>query len=125
MNKWVLPVNAKKVDIAEHFKKTDVFVWKAKKRFEKDDIIYVYLTSPIQEIRYQCKCIVEKVSEDILADHEYAKEPEVKKYAMFQLIKSYPEGVLPWAELHSNGLGQALLPSKVYTQLEEFINSKE
>lgn len=125
MTKWILPVNAKRINIEEHFKTTDIFVWKARKRFEPNDIVYVYLTSPIQEIRYQCRCIIDKVPEDVLAEHKYAKEPEIKRYAMFQLIKYYPEGALPWFELHANGLGQALLPSMVFTKLDNFINSKE
>ena len=125
MDKWVLPVNVKRYDIVNYLKTMDTFVWKAKKHFKKNDIIYVYATSPIQEIRYKCKCINESVSKDILEEHEYAKEPGINRYAMFQIEKSYPEGLLTWSELHENGLGQALLPSRVYVQLEAFIDKKE
>lgn len=125
MNRWVLPINIKKCDIVSLLRTTDTLVWKAKKKFAKDDIVYLYLASPIQEIRYRCVCINENVSSEILENYAYAKEREVNRYAMFKVEKVYAEGLMPWEELHKNGLGQVLLPSKIYAQLDTYITSKE
>ncbi len=125
MGKWVMPISIKKYNIIEHLKKQDAFVWKAKKPFKKGDTVYVYIIAPVQEIRYKCMCVDENVSKETLDIHKYAKESGVNKYSMFKVIKEFSEGQLPWAELHANGLGQALLPSRVFTELDNYISSKE
>lgn len=41
MNKWVLPINTPKCDIINLLQTTETFVWKTKKEFAKDDIVYL------------------------------------------------------------------------------------
>lgn len=121
MNNWIMPVNPKKFDIISYLNNHNEFVWKAKKHFKLNDAVYVYISSPIQEIRYKCVCVKESVDDETLNANNYAKIAGEDRYAQFHVIERYAEGKLKWAELHSHGYGQALLPVNANYKTIHFI----
>ena len=68
---WVIPCNPAYYDICGVFNKLDKVEWKQSTNVNEGDIVYIYVTSPIKEIRY--KCIARKVDLDY-ADTEKDRE---------------------------------------------------
>ena len=59
---WVIPCNPAYYDVCGVFNKLDKVEWKQSTNVNEGDIVYIYVTSPIKEIRY--KCVARKVDLD-------------------------------------------------------------
>lgn len=128
IEKWVFPCNTKYFDIIEHFKNSDTVVFKRNTRINIGDVVYIYLAAPIQEIRYICHVINNEVSEEILKQNTYVipKDFDKKEYhfVMFQLDKEIEAGLLPYAELKENDIGQVIIPARASRKLKKYLDSK-
>lgn len=52
---WILSGNINKYDIISKFEEKSYVYWKQKRNYEIGDFVYIYLSAPIQEIRYKCE----------------------------------------------------------------------
>ena len=69
---WVVPCNIKHFDLVSHFEKSDTVVWKNSFTIKQGDTVYIYIGSPISEIRYRCTVISDSVTDEVLAENRYA-----------------------------------------------------
>jgi len=127
---WIVPCNAKKFDVIKHFETHDIAVWKNSFTIKVGDTIYLYLSAPYGEIKYRCRVISDQVSEELLADHSYAKVEKASnnyfskkvKYMVLQKEFLYPEGLLTLEELRKNGLGQVQIQARTDRKVQAFID---
>lgn len=96
MNNWIMPCNLKFFNIIEYLHKCDTLVWKATPGIKDGDIVYIYVGIPYSCVRYRCVVIKEKVEQDILSQHDYARVGDIehnKRYMQLKLIYTYEKGV--------------------------------
>lgn len=56
MEQWIIPCNIKYYDVEGAFKKLRRIDWKqSNKSIEVGDEVFIYITKPIQAIKYKCK----------------------------------------------------------------------
>lgn len=99
MRSWILPCNVKKYDIIEHFKNNEIAVWKYHHGIIDNDIAYIYIALPYQEIRFRCRVISKRADEEIVSEHPYAKRDNITRYIVLKLEKEYPSGLITYKEL--------------------------
>lgn len=127
---WVIPCNPAYYDVCGVFNKLDKVEWKQSTNVNEGDIVYIYVTSPIKEIRY--KCVARKVDLDY-ADTEKDREFILKgdnyenygRYMELELITKYKENKFTLENLKQNGLKSVQGPSKVSEELANYIKSNE
>ena len=73
VEKWLIPCNNKQFDLVEHFRNNEEVVWRRVKGINKDDILYIYLSSPYSEIKY--KCLVTNQVQDSFTNHRTTHRP--------------------------------------------------
>lgn len=91
-----MPCNLKFFNIIEYLHKCDTLVWKATPGIKDGDIVYIYVGIPYSCVRYRCVVIKEKVEQDILSQHDYARVGDIehnKRYMQLKLIYTYEKGV--------------------------------
>lgn len=129
---WIVPCNISHFDLISHFKENRTVVWKNYFSIKKGDNAFIYIASPICEIRYKCRVIEDKVDEKILKENEYAVPAKPsrnyfskkEKYIVLQLDEEYPAGLLTWELLHENGLGQVQLQARTSRYLQRYIDQQ-
>ena len=72
IKKWMIPASQLFFDLAGCLKKSGYVYWKQCYNFQKDDIVYVYITSPECKLMY--KCIVEAHDLPFSDDNAIIKE---------------------------------------------------
>lgn len=100
---WIVPCNIKFFDVVSYFEKHDTIVWKRSSAIHENDIVYVYVASPLSAIKYKCEVVQEKVAIDEIMENNYAikKDTPLKenKYMKLHLLEKYPDGVLKLRDL--------------------------
>lgn len=127
---WIIPCNTKYFNIIEHFKTTDVVVWKNLFTIHEGDIAYIYLSAPYGEIRYRCIVIKENVDEETLNRNSYAISKKTsnnyyskkEKYIQLKLDREYPEGTFKRTALLNQGLGQVQIQARTSRRLQSYID---
>ena len=125
MRSWILPCNIKKYDIIEHFKKNNIAVWKYHHGIIDNDIAYIYISSPFQEVKYKCRVISKRADEEIVNAHPYAKRDNITRYIVLELEKEYPSKLITYKNLKECGLGQVLNICVAGEKVTKFIQEKE
>ena len=104
---WVTPCNPKIYDLESEFSVNDYVYWRQNANYEIGDIVYIYLSSGRNRIRY--KTIVTDVNinaDDI--EENYWNDPSQKsrnkKRVRLQLIREFNDIRLSYSFLKSNGL---------------------
>lgn len=130
---WIVPCNIKFFNVAEHFEKSKRVIWKNSFTMKTGDIAYIYIGSPVGEIKYKCQVVSDKVSEEILEQNSYAIPAKKsnnyfskkEKYVELELICEFPDGTFPLTTLRENGLGQVQIQARTSRTLQAFIISTE
>ena len=125
MRSWILPCNVKRYDVIEHFKKNEFIVWRYHHGIIDNDIAYIYLAAPHQDVRYRCRVINKRVDESIINNNPYAKRDNVTRYILLKLEKEYPSGKIIYKDLKQCGLGQVLNICVAGEKVTDFIHSIE
>ena len=124
MSNWIVPCNVKHFDIFQHFKETDEVAFKRVGALRNGDIAYIYLSAPYSEVRFSCKVIDERMSEDKLKSHKYVIDKfDSNIYVLLKLEKVYEKGCLPLKALKENGLGQVQRQARADKELIYFIET--
>ncbi|MFK7100961.1 HNH endonuclease [Flavobacterium oreochromis] len=131
MKEWIISANPNKYNHSASFNDYSFIDWRqGKNKFEVNDIIYIYCTSPISAIQF--KCVVEKtnmIHSEIRDDKEYwINELEYTKslngyFMRLRLINKISSTKLPLNILKLYGLKAAPQgPIKVQAQLSRYLN---
>ncbi|WP_312458325.1 hypothetical protein [Proteiniclasticum sp.] len=129
IEKWIIPCNVKRFDVIEHFKKTDMVVWKNSFTIRTGDIAYLYLGVPYGEIRYRCRVVSDTVDEQTLSENKYAIQEKKSnnyfskkiKYIQLKLECEYPAGLLTLPKLKEHGLGQVQIQARPDRNLRNYL----
>lgn len=130
MTEWIIPCNQKYFNVTGAFDKLKCFDWKqTNKNVAVGDIVYIYVGSPVQEIKY--KCIINKtnLNEQEIDDTEFVLDGQVYQtygnYMELELIRKY-NNELSLSRLHQlNVSGNIQSPRKVPAELSEYISKLE
>ncbi len=116
ITKWMIPANPKYFDHTRCFAKHGIIYWKQHFNFKTGDIIYIYVTSPVSAVKYEC--IVEdcnlSYSPCMDINLEFYSNPTdfevAKKHNRFiklRLIASTKSTTLTMLHLLENGMNHA------------------
>jgi 5-methylcytosine-specific restriction protein A len=130
VEKWIVPCNIKYFDLISHFKQKNYVVWKNSFTIKQDDIVYIYIGTPIKEIRFCCKVVSDKVSDAVVQANAYAIPQKSsnnyfskkEKYILLELLYEYPIGTLTYSDLKQNGLGQVQIQARTDRRLQKYID---
>ena len=91
MTYWIFPSNKKQFDAIERFKKHKSVNWSTAKltNIQKGDIVFLYISKPIQAIKIQTK--VANISDDIITLN-FVSWVDVPQKAFKKFGFSYPQG---------------------------------
>lgn len=124
---WVFPCNIKYFNVIDHFAEHDTVIWRRRGVVHEGDVVYIYIGSPIKEIRYKCYVVNERVDKTVLKDNPYAitaSATQSSSYIELKLDKEYDEGSFPYSELKENGLGQVQIPARASRKLRAFLERR-
>lgn len=65
---WLIAANPNKYDIDLAFNELKFIDWTKNANYKKNDIIFIYVSNPVQRIKYICKVINDNVNEDEAID---------------------------------------------------------
>ncbi|WP_305152041.1 MmcQ/YjbR family DNA-binding protein [uncultured Dubosiella sp.] len=54
---WVIPSKPSVYDVEKAFRESDTIVWHRKANMQKGDLVFIYLSAPIQQIRFACQVV--------------------------------------------------------------------
>ncbi|MEE1073085.1 MAG: HNH endonuclease signature motif containing protein [Cellulosilyticum sp.] len=124
---WIIPCNTKYYDVVGAFNKFGIIEWKQSVNVEAGDIVYIYIGSPVQEIRYKCIVIEADLKETQIDDSEFVLDGDMYenygRYMKLKLVEMYDEGMFLYKELKENGLSSVQGPSKVAEQLSLYMET--
>lgn len=129
---WLIAANAKMYDHASSFAHHGSIDWRQGiAKFNVNDVVYIYCTSPVQKIRYKCEIVkTNKTSSEIRNDKEYwlnQNEYEKSLDGMFiniRLLEEVDTDKLSLPLLLENGLKAAPQgPIKLKDTLEAYVAS--
>lgn len=113
---WVIPANPKLYDIDVAFQQDRFLDWEQKASIQVGDLVAIYMTSPIQAIRYLCQ----------------VREPSdstSKDCMRLELMVQLSDEVLPISHLKEVGVkavrGPRRLPEMIASQLQAMIEKRE
>lgn len=128
MAKWTIICNPNYYDIFGAFKKLKKINWKQPTSIEEGDIVYIYITKPIQEIRFKCKVTktgipyTETNDDDSEFDFDEPDDMHDDLYMEIELINRFNAGLLTYKELKENGLKNIQGPSQVSDKLRAYLS---
>ena len=127
MAEWIIPCNPNYYKIDEAFSELKCLDWKqTPKNIEVGDIVYIYVSRPVQAIRYKCK--VNKINLDqieiddsrfIINGETYQNYPV---HMELKLLHIYSDE-LTIDKMKENGVkGNIQGARKVYPELQKYIH---
>ncbi|MGL5756584.1 MAG: HNH endonuclease [Paraclostridium sp.] len=129
-SEWIISCNPSDYDVVGAFNKLEKLEWKQSTNINIGDVVYIYVSSPVQEIKY--KCTVRKVnlkSSERIDDSEFvlddSKYKDYGRYMELELINKYLDKQYNFRALKQHGLKSVQGPSRVTQELLDYIKSME
>ncbi|CYX12164.1 MmcQ family protein [Streptococcus suis] len=116
---WVIPANPKVYDIDTEFAENKVVYWPQKSTIQAGDIVAIYVTAPVQAIRYVCRVLGAN-----LENHGQPDIPTDKKIMQVELIAQLPDDVLPRARMMDLGVRAVRGPRRLTEGVIEVLTSE-
>jgi len=127
MTEWIITCNINMYNVEGAFEKYDVIDWKQSMGVNKGDIIYVYVAAPVSAIKYKCEVLKTELPESTIDDSEFILDGSnyvnYGRYMKLHLLDRYDNPLLKYNQLIKNGLETVQGPSKVNSQLSEYLFS--
>ncbi len=115
---WIIPANSSFFDVIDYFSTNEEVIWKQSAGLVKGDIAYIYVTSPLSEIRFRC----EVLETDIPYEHE-DEHVHMKKVVKLKVLQSYAHGFCTLEKMRSFKVksvrGQRTAPKELISMLEQ------
>ena len=127
MKEWIITSNLNRFDVIGAFNKFNKINREQKINVEPGDIVFIYISEPVSAIKY--KCVVTKVDlpHPTVDNSEFKVDgiahENVGKYMELQLLERLDNPALAYDKLKENGLNAVQGPSKVTTQLSNYIQN--
>ena len=115
MNKqFFYPCSLQFYDICDHFDKHETIIWRKTSDIKKGDIVYIYISKPINEIRYKCIIVNDSVDASMIEMNNYAipkgKISSKCQYIQLKLQIRFSPKLITLAELKEVGVRQFMVP---------------
>lgn len=124
---WILPCNIGKYDVIGAFGKSNKIIWKQSINTAVNDCVYIYVSAPVQALRYKCK--VTKVDmptrDKSYDDQEFILEGDAyMDYGRYMELTLVETCDIPVGFLQEHGLrGRIQGPLKIHENMLAAINS--
>ncbi|HFI0470113.1 TPA: MmcQ/YjbR family DNA-binding protein [Streptococcus suis] len=109
---WVIPANPKVYDIDTEFAENKVVYWPQKSTIQAGDIVAIYVTAPVQVIRYVCRVLQANVT-----NHGQSDIPRDKSVMQVELIAQLPDEFLPRERMMDLGVKAVRGPRRLTEEL--------
>ena len=87
-NYWILPCNSKKYNIDKIFQDKEEIEWhQTNKNVEPGDVVYIYLTSPKQEVKYKYQVVLSNKTSNDINDQDYCEDIDFDNYGKYMVLK--------------------------------------
>ncbi|HFU4055914.1 TPA: MmcQ/YjbR family DNA-binding protein [Streptococcus suis] len=116
---WVIPANPKVYDIDTEFVENKVVYWPQKSTIQAGDIVAIYVTAPVQAIRYVCRVLGAN-----LENHGQSDIPTDKKVMQVELIAQFSDDVLPRARMMDLGVRAVRGPRRLTKEVIQVLTSE-
>lgn len=128
-NYWILPCNSKKYNIEKIFQDKEKIEWhQTNVNVEPGDIIFIYLTSPKQEVKYKCQVLESNKIYSEINDKEYCEDIDFSNYGKYMILKKLEVYNRPktFHELQEKGFKNAIRCIRYLTpEIVNFIENEE
>lgn len=129
MTNWIISCNLKQYNLIGAFSEFDVIEWKQSVNFNVGDIIYIYISHPIMELKYKCIVEAKDIANRDQKDIKYVAEVNTyEDYGRYVRLRKLISFIKPISanDLSQYGLnGRIQGPRRVEGSLLEFITNKE
>ncbi|WP_079478856.1 EVE domain-containing protein [Halobacillus salinus] len=126
---WLMPANPKNYDIEAAFRQYDTIEWKQSYTYEVGDIIYIYVSGTVRQVRYKVEVVETSVKREpskngkqFWKDIESQKGFQEVKRMKIRLLEEVDTPELSLNELREQGLkGNIQGAMKLKGDLRKFI----
>lgn len=125
---WLIAANPNKYDIDAAFDELQFIDWTKNANYKKNDIIFIYVSNPVQRIKYICKVINDNVNEDEAIDDKkyWLNSSDFNKssnsHVRLELIKKIKFGI-SFDDLRTHGFnGNLQGPRKLFDSTNNLYN---
>lgn len=116
---WIIPANPKYFDIDAEFAQHKIVYWSQKGKIKKDDWVCIYVTAPVQAIRYVCRCLGAEIENNL-----YPEEPEINKLMQVELVQRFEDSFFPFEVMKELGVRAVRGPRRMTRELIEAVKKK-
>ena len=116
---WVIPANPKVYDIDTEFAENKIVSWPQKSTIQAGDIVAIYVTAPVQAIRYVCRVLGAN-----LENRGESDIPTEKKVMQVELIAQLSDAVLPRERMLDLGVKAVRGPRRLTKELIDVLRSE-
>ena len=116
---WVIPANPKVYDIETEFAENKIVYWPQKSTIQAGDIVAIYVTTPVQAIRYVCRVLGAN-----LENRGESDIPTEKKVMQVELIAQLSDAVLPRERMLDLGVKAVRGPRRLTKELIDVLRSE-
>ncbi|MFI3112433.1 MmcQ/YjbR family DNA-binding protein [Streptococcus suis] len=116
---WVIPANPKVYDIDTEFAENKVVYWPQKSTIKAEDIVAIYVTAPVQAIRYVCRVLGAN-----LENHGESDIPTEKQLMQVELLAQFSDDVLPKSRMMDLGVKAVRGPRRLTEGVIEVLSSE-
>ncbi|MGQ7356239.1 MmcQ/YjbR family DNA-binding protein [Streptococcus suis] len=113
---WVIPANPRVYDIDSEFAENPIVYWPQKSTIQAGDIVAIYVTAPVQAIRYVCRVLGAN-----LENHRESDIPTEKKLMQVELIAQLSDDILPRQRMMALGVKAVRGPRRLTKEAIEYL----
>lgn len=113
---WVIPANPKVYDIDTEFAENKIVFWPQKSTIQAGDIVAIYVTAPVQAIRFICRCLAAN-----LANQGESDIPTEKRLMKVELLAQLPDDILPRQRMMALGVKAVRGPRRLTKEAIEYL----
>ncbi|WP_202108544.1 MmcQ/YjbR family DNA-binding protein [Succinivibrio dextrinosolvens] len=115
---WIIPANPEFFNVIEYFSSSDEVIWKQSARLSPGDIAYIYVTSPLSEIRFICEVLQTDIP------YEYHDQNlKMKTAVKLKVLNAVPHGFCQIKKMRELGVkavrGQRTASTDLITYLKK------
>lgn len=126
---WMISGNPKQYDVIAAFAELGKLDWHQSFNAKVGDIVYIYISDTIKEIRYKCKVNKTNLGQAEIDDRKFDLSGEFDgssgRYMELEPIKEYSGPAYGRKELLKHGFKTLLGPMRVPEELQKYLDSLE
>ena len=129
VTKWMVPGNPEHFDIIGAFTELGKIDWRQTINAQVGDIVYVYVSGPIKEIRFKCRVNETDIEDVEIEDDKFNISGEqggvYDRYMELEAIREYSGSAYGREELLKHGFMTLRGPMRVPQELQKYLDSLE